>query len=163
MFCGECGTQNPDTNQFCKNCGKPLRRPQQAPAPQPVAVPAQPVAAPPQPQPVYYPPQPAGVQPQAIPPVAPPGYALVQVASTTDKLLTVAAIIGLVVSIVSWFRYPYLCGIAAIVIGAGVFYKTKNKKSKTAIVAILAILIGLVCIVFDLFYLTILPPVAPDL
>jgi hypothetical protein len=28
MFCGECGTENPDTNRFCKNCGKPLRNPQ---------------------------------------------------------------------------------------------------------------------------------------
>ena len=26
MFCGECGTQNPDTNQFCSNCGKPLKK-----------------------------------------------------------------------------------------------------------------------------------------
>ena len=62
MFCGECGTQNPDTNQFCKNCGKPLRKPGQAPAPQPESVPVQPVAAPLPAQPVYYPPPPVGVQ-----------------------------------------------------------------------------------------------------
>jgi hypothetical protein len=37
MFCGECGTQNPDINQFCNNCGRPLKRPQQAPAPEPAA------------------------------------------------------------------------------------------------------------------------------
>jgi hypothetical protein len=30
MFCGECGTLNPDTNRFCKNCGKPLGRIQPA-------------------------------------------------------------------------------------------------------------------------------------
>ena len=36
MFCGECGTKNPDTNQFCKNCGKPLKKKQL----QPDAVPA---------------------------------------------------------------------------------------------------------------------------
>lgn len=162
MFCGECGTQNPDTNQFCKNCGKPLRKPQQAPVPQPTAVPAQPVAAyqPVTPSPV---PQVSGAQAQGIPPAAPPGYTLVPVASTTDKLLTVGAIIGLVVSIVSWVRYPYLCGIIAIVIGAGVFSKTRNKKSKTAIIAILAIIIGLASIAFDVLYLMIMPPVPPEL
>lgn len=24
LFCGECGTQNPDSNKFCNNCGKPI-------------------------------------------------------------------------------------------------------------------------------------------
>ena len=54
MFCGECGTQNPDTNQFCKNCGKPLARRQAAarsaagtgPAYQPAPVPAAPQSLP---------------------------------------------------------------------------------------------------------------------
>jgi|WetSurMetagenome_2_1015567.scaffolds.fasta_scaffold60400_2 hypothetical protein len=156
MFCGECGTQNPDTNQFCKNCGKPLRKPPQAPVPQPAAVPVQPVTSSPVPTV-------SGTQPQGMPLAAPPGYALVPVASTTDKLLTVGAIIGFVVSIVSWVRYPYLCGILAIVMGAGIFSKTKNKKSKTAILAILAIIIGLASIVFDVFYLMIMPPVPPAL
>jgi hypothetical protein len=36
MFCGECGTQNPDTNQFCKECGKPLKK-LQAGVPAPMA------------------------------------------------------------------------------------------------------------------------------
>ncbi|MDP3564402.1 MAG: zinc ribbon domain-containing protein, partial [Methanoregula sp.] len=38
MFCGECGTENPDTNQFCKNCGKPLKKKQLQPIPVPVPV-----------------------------------------------------------------------------------------------------------------------------
>ena len=33
MFCGECGTENPDTNRFCKNCGKPLKQTRPVPAP----------------------------------------------------------------------------------------------------------------------------------
>ncbi len=112
MFCGECGTQNPDTNQFCKNCGKPLRRPQQAPAPQPVAVPVQPAAVPPQAQPVYYPPQQAGVQQPGViagaaAPVKPP----------LSKGMLALGIVGVVVGIVSFFFYPYLCGIAAVVLG----------------------------------------------
>jgi hypothetical protein len=36
MFCGECGTDNPDTNRFCKNCGKPVNEILQQPAPAPV-------------------------------------------------------------------------------------------------------------------------------
>lgn len=26
MFCTECGTENPDTNKFCRNCGRPLKK-----------------------------------------------------------------------------------------------------------------------------------------
>lgn len=40
MYCGECGTENPDTNRFCKSCGKPLKQRQQ---PAPAAVPASPL------------------------------------------------------------------------------------------------------------------------
>ncbi len=160
MFCGECGTQNPDTNQFCKNCGKPLRRPQQAPAPQQTAVPVPPVAVPAPAQPVYYPPPPAGAQPQAVPQAAPPGYVLVPVASPTEKLLTVAGIIGFIVSLVSWVRYPYICGIAAIVLGALVFFKSGNRKRKGVIIAVLGLIIGLASILVDFFYLSIFPPQA---
>lgn len=47
MFCTECGTNNPDTNHFCKNCGKPLRhahpvQPPAAPVPGPATAPPQP-------------------------------------------------------------------------------------------------------------------------
>ncbi|MDD1683513.1 MAG: zinc-ribbon domain-containing protein [Methanoregula sp.] len=150
MFCGECGTQNPDTNQFCKNCGKPLKKTQQAPAPQPAAVPVPQVAAMPQAQPVYYPPQPAGVQPPgavAGAPVKPP----------LNKGMLALAIVGVVLGIVSWFRYPYILSILAIVLGVVVVAKTEKKTSAVAIVAVLAILIGLACIVVDIFYFTIFP------
>ncbi len=36
MFCTQCGTQNPDKNRFCRNCGKPLK----------AALPESPVAPP---------------------------------------------------------------------------------------------------------------------
>ena len=49
MFCGECGAQNPDTNKFCKNCGKPLVRRQ--PAEQPPQIPVTYPAAQPAPVP----------------------------------------------------------------------------------------------------------------
>jgi len=156
MFCGECGTQNPDTNQFCKNCGKPLRKPRQAPAPQPAAIPVQPVAMPPPVQPVYYQPPPAGLQPPgaaagAAAPAKPP----------LNKGMLVLAIVGVLLGIVSWFRYPYILGILAIVTGVISIAKPENRKGVILILAILAILIGLASMVFDMFYLTIMPPVQP--
>lgn len=36
MFCGQCGSQNPDDARFCANCGEVLNA---APAPEPVAPP----------------------------------------------------------------------------------------------------------------------------
>lgn len=33
MKCSVCGTDNPDNNQFCNSCGKPLPKPQAEPAP----------------------------------------------------------------------------------------------------------------------------------
>jgi hypothetical protein len=52
MFCGECGTQNPDTNQFCKNCGNPLKK-NAATAP---LSPSAPIATPQAPPSYYVPP-----------------------------------------------------------------------------------------------------------
>ncbi len=151
MFCGECGTQNPDTNQFCKNCGKPLRKPQQAPASQPSALPARPVAAQAPEQPAYYPPPPAGTLPQgavAGAPVKPP----------LNKVMLALGILGIVFGIVSWFFYPYLSGIAAVLLGGIAFYKTENKTGIVAILAIIALVIGIASMVVGHFYLFIFPP-----
>jgi len=164
MFCGECGTQNPDTNQFCKNCGKPLKRPQQAPAPQPAAVPYQPPAGQPAPaQPAYYPPeQPVYGQPPANgqPPV-PPGAATVK--PPLNKVMLVLGILGILAGIASFVRYPYLLGILAIVLGGVAIAKPENRRGAVLVIAILAILIGLGSMIFDIFYLMIMPPVVPDL
>jgi hypothetical protein len=157
MFCGECGTQNPDTNQFCKNCGKPLRRPQQAPAAYQVATPVPPVAAPSQPQPVYYPPQPAVVQPPGAAAGAPPAK------PSLNKGMLALGIVGVVLGIAAWFRYPYLLGILAIVLGGIVVAKSERKTGAVTVVAALGILIGLACIVVDIFYFTIFPTPPLDL
>ena len=151
MFCGECGTQNPDTNQFCKNCGKPLRKLKQAPAAQPSAVPAQPVAAQPQAQPVYYPPQPAAVLPQGAVAGAPAKPPL-------NKAMLALGIAGIVIGIVSWFFYPFLCGIAAVILGGVTFWKAENKLGIVAIIAIVAVVIGLASIIVGHFYLDLFPP-----
>jgi hypothetical protein len=156
MFCGECGTQNPDTNQFCKNCGKPLRRPQQVPAPQPAAVPVQPVAAPLPAQPVYYPPPPAGAQQPGV-------TAGASVKPPMKKRMLLLDILSILVGAVSWFVYPYICGILAIVLGAVVLYNSKNKKGTGAIImavlGIIGIIIGLASIVVNLFYFSFYPSV----
>lgn len=147
MFCSECGTQNPDTNQFCKNCGKPLRKSQQAPAPRSAGVPVLPVATPPPAQPVYYPPQPAVVQPVTAAPVKPAG-------NTAMSALGIGSVI---LAALSWFRYPYIFGLLAIVFGGAVLFKSGNKKSWQAILGILGIVAGLACIITDIFYFTIFP------
>jgi hypothetical protein len=40
MLCGECGAENPDTNQFCVNCGKPLKNTEPHPESGPARTPA---------------------------------------------------------------------------------------------------------------------------
>lgn len=153
MFCGECGTQNPDTNQFCKNCGSPIRKPQQAAAPQPAAVPIPPVAAPYQVQPAYHPSQPAGYTPAAAVPVS-----ATPAKPPLNKGLLALGILGIVFGIVSWFFYPYLSGIAAVLLGGIAFYKTENKTGIVAILAIIALVIGIASMVVGYFYLFIFPP-----
>jgi hypothetical protein len=80
-----------------------------------------------------------------------------------NKGMLALGIVGILAGIGSWFRYPYLLGILAIVLGGIVIAKSENKKGTVAIIAIIAVLIGLACIIFDMFYLTIMPPVPPEL
>jgi len=154
MFCGECGTQNPDTNQFCKNCGKPLRKPQQPPAAQPSAVPARPVAAKPTVQPAYYPPQPAVVLSQGAVEGAPAKPPL-------NKAMLALGIVGIVFGIVSWIFYPYLCGFAAVLLGGITFYKAGNKKGIVGMIAVIALVLGLASILVNYYYFVLFPPL-PD-
>jgi hypothetical protein len=62
VTCARCGTQNPDSNQFCQACGTPLA----VAAMQPSALPGPPAAPPPPPpgyQSPYYAPSAVGPQP----------------------------------------------------------------------------------------------------
>lgn len=196
MFCGKCGTNNPDTNKFCKKCGKPIgkRQPSAVPAPatsvmvatyppappnyyiSPPPVPPVPVATYPTAPPNYYvPPPPIPPVPVATYPQAPPGYYAppqpVQVSAGTpaiakppsNKGLFLLDIMSILAGAVSWFLFPYICGILAIVFGGIVLFKSKNKKSigaiLVAILGILGIVIGLASIIVDLFYFSLFPPV----
>jgi hypothetical protein len=139
MFCGECGTDNPDTNSFCKNCGKALRKPQvAAPVAQvtvaPAAGPALPIPQAPGPMPV---------QPAAEGAVKPARNWL--------------AIISFILSLVSWLVYPIILGLVAIVLGGFSIYRAKKNQSKIPISAVIGIIIGLLAIVINLFWLDIFP------
>jgi hypothetical protein len=159
MFCGECGTQNPDTNQFCKNCGRPLRKVQQPPVPQPAAIPGIPVEVPPPAQPIYNPPFATGVQPTV--PVA--GSAIPDVKPVLNKKMLGLGILGILLGIASFLRYPYLLAILAIILGGIVIAKPENRKGAVLIVACLAIVIGIASFAFDMFYLVVFPPVPPEI
>ncbi len=140
MFCGECGTDNPDTNGFCKNCGKPLKKNQPA---APVAQPTPAQATAPA-QPSYYIP-PAGVQDAAAP-------------SVTEKTKrTWLGIVSLIPAILSWVLYPVLLGIVAVLFGIASIYLAKKQGTKFPASAVIAIIIGLLAIILNLFWLDIFP------
>jgi hypothetical protein len=138
MFCGECGTQNPDTNQFCKNCGKPLRKPHQVPAPQPVAVPAQPQATP---APVVPVSQPVPATSTGVPPPAekPPR--------------NWPGIGSIILGILAWLVIPYILGIIAVILGVISVYKSKKGKNTRAIAGILGIVIAVTAMLVNYFYI----------
>jgi hypothetical protein len=141
MFCGECGTENPDTNSFCKNCGKALKKPQQAEAPV-AQLPVTPAAGP-----VLPTPQTSG----AIP-VQPAAAAAVKPARNW------IAIVSFIASLVSWLIYPIIIGFIAIVLGVFSLYRAKKNHSKIPVSAVIAIIIGLLAIVLNFFWLEIFPP-----
>ena len=64
---------------------------------------------------------------------------------------------SIILAVLSWFRYPYIFGLLAIVFGGVVLFKSGNKKSWQAILGILGIIAGLACIITDIFYFTIFP------
>jgi hypothetical protein len=158
MFCGECGTQNPDTNQFCSNCGKPLKKNLNA---SPVAPPA-PAAAP-------VPVQMAAQQPTNLfslqsYPVPPPGM-IVPAPATTSLPATQRgrsprnwfAIVSFILALLSWVIYPIIIGFFAMGLGIFSLYTAKKQQSKIPVIAIIAVIIGLLAIVLNFFWMDIFP------
>ena len=141
MFCGECGTENPDTNSFCKNCGKALRKPQQAAAPV-AQVSVTSAVGPALPTP----------QASGAVPVQPAAEGAIKPARNW------LAIVSFIVSLVSWLIYPIIIGFIAIALGVFSLYRAKKDQSKIPVTAILAIIIGLLAIVLNFFWLEFFPP-----
>ena len=137
MFCGECGTQNPDTNQFCRNCGKPLARrqpvaqpaAQPAPAPQPAAVP---VAAPAVP---VMQPAPAAVPAPAPVPAAAP--------KRTRNWL---GIVSLILGILSWIILTGILAIGAILLGIISLTLFRKGTGRIGISSVIGIVLGIAAI-----------------
>lgn len=130
MFCGECGAQNPDTNKFCNNCGKPLER-AAGQVPAGAVFPAQ---------------QPAAAPVQQVPAAAPAG-----------KQRNWMGGFSIVLGIVSWLAYPYLLGTAAIVLGFYSAYRISNATGKIAILSVAGIAIAAGSMVYDNFYYVLFP------
>lgn len=132
MLCDECGTQNPDTNQFCNNCGKPLKESRMT---APVA-------------------QPAPLQVQEKQSVTSP---LAPEAVIRQKR-TWLGIVSLIPAIFSWIIYPILLGIVAIILGIVSIYIWKKKGTRFPASAVISIIIGLLAVVLNIFWMDIFPP-----
>lgn len=117
MFCGECGTQNPDTNQFCRNCGKPLTK---RPAAQPAVL-----------QPV---------QPVAVPVVPAPGPAPV---AKPKRKWNWPGILSLILGILSWVILTGLFAIGAILLGIIALAWFRKATGRIGISGIIGIVLGI--------------------
>ena len=159
MFCGECGTKNPDTNRFCINCGKPLKKNLNTSA---VTFPA-PAAAPEPEQPAAQ--QPANPFPQQSYPVPPPGTTVPQAPVTTALPATQReksprnwfAIVSFILALLSWVIYPIIIGFFAMGLGIFSLYTAKKKQSKIPVIAVIAVIVGLLAVVLNFFWLDIFP------
>jgi len=129
MFCGECGARNPDTNQFCKNCGKPLARKQ--PAAQPVA------------QPVY----PSASLPAAVP-VLPYSPAAASAPGAAPKRQRNWLGIGsLILGLLSWIVMTLVFAAVAILLGIAGLYLFRRSTGRTGISGIIGMVLGIAAIV----------------
>jgi hypothetical protein len=157
MFCGECGTKNPDANRFCINCGKPLKKNLNA---SPVAHPA----------PADVPDQPAAQQPtnpfsQQSYPVPLQSTTVPQAPTTTTLPATQPeksprnwfAIISFILALLSWVIFPIIIGFFAMGLGIFSLYTAKKKQSKIPVIAVIAVIIGLLAIVLNFFWMDIFP------
>jgi hypothetical protein len=162
MFCSECGTQNPDTNQFCSNCGKPLKKnldpsPVSHPAPAAAPVPVQTAAQ-----------QPTNLFSRQSYPVPPPGMAVPQAPATTGLPATHLeksprnwlAIVSFILALLSWVIYPIIIGFFAMGLGIFSLYSAKKQQSKIPVIAVIAVTIGLLAVVLIFFWMDIFPATA---
>ena len=137
MFCGECGTQNPDSNQFCRNCGKPLIRRQ----------PAAQATEPPVPRPETFP----AAQPVPVPaaPVQPPVIptASAQVPATAPKRTkNWLGIVSLISGILSWGILTNLLAIGAILLGIAGTVLFRKATGRIGISGIIGVFLGIAAI-----------------
>jgi hypothetical protein len=140
VFCGECGAGNPDTNQFCRNCGKPLARRQPAgpaAAPAPVYQPA--------PVPVVYPP----VQPAPAPavPFQPSAAAAAPIpAAAPKRRWNWLGMVSVLPGILSLGILPVILGLGAILLGTVGIILFRKSTGRIGISGIIGIILGIAAI-----------------
>lgn len=139
MFCGDCGAENPDTNSFCKNCGKALKKilPVVQPAPTPVPVTAR----------GYNIPQSGASAPSVL---ATGTGTPVPAAKPPRNWLGVGSII---LGILAWLVIPYILGIIAMILGAVSVYKLKKTQGKVAVMGVFGIVIALAAMLINYLYI----------
>ena len=136
MFCGECGAQNPDTNQFCKNCGKPLARRQ--PAPMSAAQPVPPPAVPPAPAPATYQPPVMVAAPAPVPETAP------------KRRWNLLGILSVILGILSFGILTILLALAALLLGIIGFILFRKATGRIGISSIIGIVFGITAIIITI-------------
>jgi hypothetical protein len=136
MFCGECGAQNPDTNQFCRNCGKPLARRQ------PSAQPAPPLA----PVPVYPAAQPAPAP--AIPSQQPVAAAVSAPAASPapGRQWNWLGIISIILGILSWIIMTGIFALSAILLGIAGLVLFRRATGRIGISSVIGIIFAIAAI-----------------
>lgn len=135
MFCGECGTENPDINRFCKNCGKPFRKPQQMqqPVAQPTPAPAD-YIPPPGPSPPG-----TSQQPVVQPPPQPLTHPVTPGVSKRWSRVKIIAVLSILFGAVSLIMAPYIAGIIGVLLG---IFAVKEKE-KLGFIGIAIAIIGM--------------------
>jgi uncharacterized membrane protein YvbJ len=134
MFCGECGTENPDINRFCKNCGKPLKKPQQTQQ-QVTQMTSEPSD--------YIPP--VGLSPAVTkqqPVAQPPPQVITTVTQSTGKRwpwAKIVAVLSILFGAVSLIVAPYLAGIIGVLLG--IF--AVREKQKLGFIGIATAVVGM--------------------
>lgn len=126
MFCSECGAQNPDTNQFCKNCGKPLLKRQ--PAVQPVAQPAvQPAVQTAAPVPAPF----AAAAPAPVPAAAP------------KRKRNWFGFLSLILGFLSWGILTVILSVVTVVLGMVSLFLFRRATGRIGISSIIGIVLGI--------------------
>ena len=135
MFCGECGTQNPDTNQFCRNCGKPLLKRQPAAEPAGATSPA--------PAPVVFVPPPVTGAASTPAPAPAPG-------AGPKRARNWLGIVSLILGILSWGILTVIVAIAAVLIGLVSIFLSRKATGRIGISSIIGIVLGILAIVVSI-------------
>lgn len=141
MFCESCGSQVPDGQAFCSNCGKPVAQPVQ-----PAAQPVQPVQQ--YAQPVYTQPVAQPVQQYVQP--APVVVVQQQPAKRGNGMATAGLVFGILTLVFFWFPgLDWLFGLLGLIFSiVGVARKNVGGKGAAIAGLVLTLLGSIISFIF---------------